>query len=332
MQEAPEQPTTISQLGVAVYPSFAMLAGMQLDVFTPLKDGPMTAENVAIALGVGPDKLKLLLYALVSAGLMTVEGDQFANTPESNKFLVRGEPGYVGGRHEVYGGFWVVSFTRRSPSAPERPRPSLILPTWAPTSSFLTCARCIRPPLPLVETWSSATASQDTERCWMWGGGRGGLAMGVAESCHQIEATVLELPEVAPATQRFIDEAGVGAHVRVVAANPVTGPVPGSYDVAVLRSFIQALSADYASRALKNIGLAMEPGGNIYILGRIIDDSRTSPLEQVAFNLLFLNMYDGGQAYTEREHRDWLEQAGFVDFGRIVLSNGDSIVTARKPA
>ena len=45
----------------------------------------------------------------------------------------------------------------------------------------------------------------------------------------------------------------------------------------------------------------------------IIDNSRTSPPEQVAFNLLFLNMYDGGQAYTEQEHRDWLEQAGFVD-------------------
>ena len=29
------QPTTIQHLASAVYPSFAMLAGMQLDVFTP---------------------------------------------------------------------------------------------------------------------------------------------------------------------------------------------------------------------------------------------------------------------------------------------------------
>jgi hypothetical protein len=33
------QPTTIQKLAAAVYPSFAMLAGMQRDVFTPLKDG-----------------------------------------------------------------------------------------------------------------------------------------------------------------------------------------------------------------------------------------------------------------------------------------------------
>ena len=33
----PLQPTTIQHLATAVYPSFAMLAGMQLDVFTPLQ-------------------------------------------------------------------------------------------------------------------------------------------------------------------------------------------------------------------------------------------------------------------------------------------------------
>ena len=33
-----------------------MLAGMELDVFTPLKDGPMTTDQVADALGVGSTK------------------------------------------------------------------------------------------------------------------------------------------------------------------------------------------------------------------------------------------------------------------------------------
>jgi hypothetical protein len=32
-------PKTIETLADAVYPSFAMLAGMELDLFTPLKDG-----------------------------------------------------------------------------------------------------------------------------------------------------------------------------------------------------------------------------------------------------------------------------------------------------
>jgi hypothetical protein len=41
-----------------------------------------------------------LLYALVTANLLTVEGNRFANTPEAQQFLVKGQPTYLGGRHE----------------------------------------------------------------------------------------------------------------------------------------------------------------------------------------------------------------------------------------
>lgn len=34
-------PTAIMQNVYSVFPSMAMLAGMELDVFTPLKDGPL---------------------------------------------------------------------------------------------------------------------------------------------------------------------------------------------------------------------------------------------------------------------------------------------------
>ena len=37
------EPKTIQKL-VDVFPSFALLAGMQLDLFTPLKAGPMRPE------------------------------------------------------------------------------------------------------------------------------------------------------------------------------------------------------------------------------------------------------------------------------------------------
>jgi len=41
-----------------------MLAGMQLDVFTPLKDGPMSGARLADALDVPQEKLRPLLYPL----------------------------------------------------------------------------------------------------------------------------------------------------------------------------------------------------------------------------------------------------------------------------
>jgi len=65
-----------------------MLAGMQPDRFTPLKNGPLLATEIATALGVKLQRLEILLYALVRAGLLTVNGGRFGYTPEADAFLV----------------------------------------------------------------------------------------------------------------------------------------------------------------------------------------------------------------------------------------------------
>ena len=71
---------------------------MQLDLFTPLKDGTKTSKQLADALGVKLWKLEPLSYALVAADLLTVTDDRFANTLEIDRFLFRGRPDYLGGR------------------------------------------------------------------------------------------------------------------------------------------------------------------------------------------------------------------------------------------
>jgi len=83
-----------------------MMAGIQLDVFTPLKDGPLNARQVAAVLSIDPARAAPLLYALVAIGLLTVDGDRFANTPEADYFLVRGRPSYIGMRYHAYQRRW----------------------------------------------------------------------------------------------------------------------------------------------------------------------------------------------------------------------------------
>ena len=70
----------------------------------------------------------------------------------------------------------------------------------------------------------------------------------------------------------------------------------------------------------------------IFIVGHVLKDNRLSPAPAVGMNLIFLNLYDQGQAHTEGEHRTWLTEAGFleIDFQYGAARAGASIVVARK--
>ena len=69
MESPVSRPETVTKLRFAADAAFAMLAGMQLDVFTPLNGSSKSAEDIAHAIDVNPGRLRLLLYALVAAGL-----------------------------------------------------------------------------------------------------------------------------------------------------------------------------------------------------------------------------------------------------------------------
>jgi len=329
------EPKIIKKLATTVYSSFAMLAGMQLDVFTPLKNGPMSAEQIADAIGVKPSRLKQLLYALVAAELLTMEGELFSNTDETNQFLVRDSPTYIGDH-------------------------VTLSPLRAPWEASLETAESIRTGIPQVKYDESEKSEEELEsiyRSWRpiavraarelmakydfssyrtlldVGGGSGGLAVTIVEACPHIQATVVDLPRLTPITRRLVNEAGAADRVQVVTADAVRGPLRGSFDVVVLRAFIQVLWPDDARRALKNVSAVINPGGSVYVLGHILDNSRISPLEEVGYNLACVNYYERVPAeYTEQEYKDWLTEAGFEQIERATLPNGDGVITAKKPA
>jgi hypothetical protein len=106
MESSVPRPDIINKLRFAADAAFAMLAGMQLDVFTPLQGGPKTVEDIAHTAGVGPVRLRLLLYSLVAAGLLTEKDGHFSNSPEADQFLVKGGPSYIGNWHAIFSNRW----------------------------------------------------------------------------------------------------------------------------------------------------------------------------------------------------------------------------------
>lgn len=326
-----EQENPILRILQSVYPPFAMIAGMQLDLFTPLKDNPMTVEQIASALGVRPAKLKPLLYALVVAGLLNVEGELFVNTDTANRFLVRGSPCCMVDCHELYSDLWKAVLKTADSIRTGVPQAKYDYSNMS-NDELEQFFRGEHPEA--VSAGRDLVASYDLSSYHTLldvGGGSGGLAIAITEAYPHIQATVVDLSTVIPITRRFIEEANASDKIQVMAADMLCDALPGSYDIATLFSLIQVLSPDNARRMIRNVGKVVNPGGVIFIGGSgIIDNSRTSPPEKVGINLVFVNLYDDGQAYTEQEHRDWLSEGGFGDVERIRLSEGRSIIAARK--
>ena len=326
------QPQTIQKLGSAAFPAFAMVAGMQLDLFTPLGAGPMDAERLSGALGVEPARLTPLLYALVAAGLLTLEEGRFANTHEADCFLVRGKPTYLGGRHAFYTARYQELLQTAASIRTGRPQAKLDFASMSP-EALETYLRGLHPAtMATGRALANRLDFSSLRHLLDVGGGSGGLSLAIAKVCPELRVTVIDLPSVTPVTQRILEEEGMVERSNVISGDVVRGPLTGVYDGAVLRAFLQVLSPDEARHTLDNLIRVLEPGSPIYILGQVLDDSRLSPSETVAFNLVFINVYDEGRAYTEHEYRGWLTQAGFTGIERVLLPGGESLISARKPA
>jgi SAM-dependent methyltransferase len=330
--DAPLRPTIIPSLAGSVPQALALLAGMELDLFPPLRDGPLTTDQISQALGVGAARLQPLLALLAATGLLMGEPDgRFTNSPEAAAFLVRGQPGYMGSVHELWADMWRAELRTARSVRSGKPQAAH---NFAAMSADELHAFIRGSHSGAVSAARLLLAARDLSDCHQLldvGGGSGGLAITMSAALPAIRATVVELPLVAPITQRFVDEASAHHTVKVAIADVARDPLPCRGDVAVCNRFVQVLAPDAAARAIAHIAEALEPGGIVYIMGQVLDDSRLSPPAAVAFGLLALNMYAGGQAFTEADHRGWLDGAGFVNIRREMLPNGYSLMSARKP-
>src|SRR5689334_13767357 len=94
-------PAAIMALGLGFWGSKTLLAAVELGVFTELASGPADADELAAQLGLHERGARDFLDALVALGMLRRDGEEYANTPETDLFLDRGKPSYIGGMLEM---------------------------------------------------------------------------------------------------------------------------------------------------------------------------------------------------------------------------------------
>ena len=316
-----------------VFPAFALLAGMQLELFTALSSGPLDSKGLATALKVHEPKLRMLLQVLVMDGFLEMSGTRFRNSQTTEKYIVKGRPDYIGSKHELLSDLWggMLKIAESIRSGKPCARHEFATMTVEELEQFYRGlhdeSRAIGAELSARFDFSECKHLLDV------GGGSGGLSLGMLERWPSMKATIVELPQVTPVTEKFTKDSPVADRLTIIPRDPA-GPriaqlLPGPQDVAIMRSLLQVLGPEEAQEMCMQTGEALRPGSPIYIVGMgMMDDSRQSPPWPVYYNLFFLNIYDAGQSYTESEYRTWLENAGFTDFQRMLRADGGGIIRA----
>jgi hypothetical protein len=98
-------PGHIMQIGMGFMGSKALLSAIELELFTRLGTGNMTAVELGDALALDARAVPDFPDALVALGLLQRDGDgalgRYSNTPETALFLDKASPAYTGGILEM---------------------------------------------------------------------------------------------------------------------------------------------------------------------------------------------------------------------------------------
>ena len=94
-------PERIMQLGLGFWGAKALLSAIELGVFSELSTGALNADQLRARLKLHQRSAVDFFDTLVALGMLERDGGQYRNAADTEIFLVRGKPSYIGGLLEM---------------------------------------------------------------------------------------------------------------------------------------------------------------------------------------------------------------------------------------
>jgi len=331
-------PERILQTGLAFWPAKTLLSAIEIGVFTELSRGPEVFEALSGRLGLHPRSSRDFLDTLVALGFLNREGDRYSNTEETDLFLDRKKPSYVGGilemaNHRLYS-FWghlTEALRTGTPqneirtggpglfetlyADPARLREFLAAMTGISHGANMTIAR--------VFPWKDHKTFLDV------GTAQGDLATQVALANPHLSGKGFDLPEVAPIFEEYVAGAGVAGRLTFAPGDFFKQDLPKA-DVILMGHILHDWDLETKKMLIKKAFAALPTGGALIVYEAIIDDDRRKNAFGLMMSLNMLIETPGGFDYTGADCMGWMKEAGFTATRVEPLVGPDSMVVGIK--
>lgn len=324
--------TRLQKMAQAYWESAALMAAVELEIFTAIAHGHDTIPTVSEATGISRRNAERLLTVLVAMTLLTREGERFANAPDVQRFLVKDG--------ERYAGPWILftkprweAFGRLSDRLRDREEKRL----GAYVSITVEDARRYHAATYSIGMGAARLFSRSvdlTGRKLMLdlGGGSGAYSIVATKTFPGLKAIVLDLPPVTVVADEYIAANGAADRVSTLPGDFTQTPFPGNVDLVVMASNLPQYEPDLIRLVVGKAFASLVPGGEMHLIGETLHDDRRGPLSAALWGLNEAVQGSTGLAHTESEVKEYLQGAGFVDVAVHPFVPGVlSRVAGRKP-
>jgi hypothetical protein len=330
-------PDGILQLGLAFWGSKTLLSAIELGVFSVLAKGAMDAEALRGRLGLHPRSARDFFDALVALGMLKREGEVYANTAETDVFLDRAKPSYVGGMLEMANsrlfGFWDSltealksgepqneakvgeNFFAKLYSDPARLRQFLS----GMTGISFGAAKAIAAKFP----WKQYKTFIDV------GGAQGAVAVQAALAHGHLTGGNFDLPQVGPVFEEYVKSFGLSDRLRFYPGDFFKDSLPAA-DVYIMGHILHDWNLEEKRALIAKCYQALPAGGSLIVFEALIDDERRKNAFGLLMSLNMLIETPGGFDFTGADCSAWMKDAGFKSTRVEHLVGPDSMVVGVK--
>jgi demethylspheroidene O-methyltransferase len=299
--------------------SQVLYAGIQLNLFGKLRNGPLTLAEIANAVDLPLEGTERLVNAANALGLieatedgrwrLTVNGASIAPNTGLEKLIEHNQLLY----RDLLDPVAMLRDPRRSQTAiaayfpyGEAGRPEDVDPIAAARYSDLMAATVP----PLADEVVDAYPVRQHRRLLDVGGGIGAFLSLMGEHAPSLELMLFDLPAVAVHAQAQLERNGLGSRSTVHAGNFQTDPLPAGADLISLVRVLLDHGDDVALTILRRAREALEPGGTLLVVEPF---SGVRGAERVgdAYFGLYLFAMGRGRTRTVAQHQQLLRAAGF---------------------
>jgi len=292
-----------------------LFAAVELGVFDRLGQGPAAANGLADDLQVTQRGVEILADALTATGYLTKTDGVYANTPDVDRYLVRGRPGsnaFIMGHRNLMFRSWanLEDVIRHGRSVREQDKATLA-DREANRNFILGMAEVSRERMGAI---LDRLPLQGARRFVDLGGGPAHYACEAVARHPDLSALLIDLPLTVEVAREFIDGQGRADRVDTLVCDFYSEPsldLGEPADVMLISQVLHAEGAQQNRELLAKVAPWIRPGGTVAIVENLVDPGRISPIHGAMFAVNMLAGTQRGTTYTAEEVGGWLREAGF---------------------